>query len=197
MSMRGMLRCCMMWLGFALMADGTMAEESAPLRSFFTDEMTVHMDVPPDVLWAEIKSMYVEGNKFRRLGFDVVPVKDDPRAYLGGTRVSRVDPNSGDEDIRIAHFSTIDDEKRFLSLRAVYSSGIGAFASYQVRPEGDGSSFQLIAHGEVPVPLPADVEATQETVRKAMASVIAQHQRDLRAVWAEETSRIEAMVSGQ
>jgi len=170
-----------------------MAEEQQTLRAFFTDEMTVFIDVPPDVLWKEIKSMYVDADKFRRLGFAVEAV-NEPTAWLGGTRVTRVDEASGEADIRTAHFSAIDDSKRFLALRAVYSSGISAFASYQVRAQGEGSSFQLIAHGQVPVSLPAGVAPTQDSVRAAMAPVIAEHERALRDIWAEEKQRIEAEV---
>jgi len=177
-----------------LVTEPAMAEEAQTVRSFFTDELSVHMDVPPDVLWEEIKSMYVDADKFRRLGFTVEPVKD-PVAYLGGTRISLIDETTGEADIRTAHFSAIDDKKRFLALRAVYNSGISAFASYQVRPEGEGSSFQLIAHGQVPVTLPAGVEPTQASVRAAMAPVIAEHERALREIWAEEKERIEAMVN--
>jgi hypothetical protein len=179
-----------------LVTELAMAEEEQTVRSFFTDELSVHMDVPPDVLWEEIKSMYVDADKFRRLGFAVEAV-DDPVAYLGGTRISRIDEATGEADIRTAHFSAIDDAKRFLALRAVYASGISAFASYQVRPEGEGSNFQLIAHGQVPVTLPAGVVPTQASVRAAMAPVIAEHQRALREIWAEETKRIEAMVNSR
>jgi len=177
-----------------LVTEPAMAEEAQTVHSFFTDELSVHMDVPPDVLWEEIKSMYVDADKFRRLGFAVEAV-EDPAAYLGGTKISRVDEATGEADIRTAHFSAIDDEKRFLALRAVYSSGISAFASYQVRPEGDGSNFQLIAHGQVPVTLPAGVVPTQASVRAAMAPVIAGHERALRETWAKEKERIEALVN--
>lgn len=138
--------------------------------------------------------MYVDAQKFRRLGFAVEPVKD-PIAYLGGTRVSRIDEAGGEADVRTAHFSAIDDSKQFLALRAVYDNGTSAYASYQVRPEGEGSNFQLIAHAELPVTLPAGVAPTQASVQAAMALVLAEHQRALRAVWAEETTRIEAMVN--
>jgi len=177
-----------------LLTEPTMAEEAQTVRSFFTDELSVHIDVPPDMLWDEIKSMYVDADKFRRLGFAIEPVHD-PVAYLGGTRISRIDEATGEADIRTAHFSAIDDKKRFLALRAVYSSGISAFASYQVRPEGAGSNFQLIAHGQVPVTLPAGVKPTQASVRAAMAPVIAEHERALREVWADEKQRIESMVN--
>jgi len=119
---------------------------------------------------------------------------DDPVAYLGGTKISRTEDATGEADIRVAHFSAIDDNKRFLALRAVYSSGISAFASYQVRSEGQGSNFQLIAHGQVPVNLPAGMEPTQASVHAAMAPVIAEHERALREAWAEEKKRIEATV---
>lgn len=176
-----------------LVTELVMAEAQQTVHSFFTDELTVHMDVPPDVLWEEIKSMYVDADKFRRLGFAVEAV-DEPVAYLGGTKISRIDEATGEVDIRTAHFSAIDDSKRFLALRAVYSSGISAFASYQIRAEGEGSSFQLIAHGQVPVSLPAGVAPTQDSVRAAMGPVIAEHERALRDTWAEEKKRIEAEV---
>lgn len=170
------------------------AEESQTVHSFFTDELSVHMDVPPDALWKEIKAMYVDADKFRRLGFTVEAVKD-PVAYLGGTRISRTDDTSSEADVRTAHFSAIDDDKRFLALRAVYNNSISVFASYQVRPEGEGSNFQLIAHAELPVTLPAGVAPTQTSVQAAMAPVLAEHKRAVREVWAEETKRIEAMVN--
>jgi hypothetical protein len=188
------LRSLLLFLAAVLpVTEVAMAEGQQSVRAFFTDELSVYMDVPPEVLWEEIKSMYVDADKFRRLGFAVEAV-EDPVAYLGGTKISRIDEATGEADIRTAHFSAIDDEKRFLALRAVYSSGISAFASYQVRADGEGSNFQLIAHGQVPVTLPAGVAPTQASVRAAMAPVIAGHERALREVWAEETKRIEAMV---
>jgi len=184
-----------MILGVALLkwVSTVVSEEVHTIRSLFTDELTVYMEVPPDDLWREIKSMYVDGEKFRREGFTVDRIVDDPGVYLGGIRISRTN-EQGAVEIRVARFSAIDEESRFLALRADYSEGISVYASYQVRPEGGGSTFQLIAHGEVPVTLSANEELTQASVRKAMAPVIAQNQRYLRTIWEEERTRIEGEI---
>lgn len=168
----------------------TNASESAQERQIqFVDNFTAHFAVPADFLWDELKKMYVGGQKYRDLGFTVTQIPPDASAWLGGT-VAEMTVN-GVVDRRVAHFTAIDNKQQFLALRVVYSDGISAFVSYDVRPTRDGSLMQLIVHARqtVAVGEPADAAA----IRAAATELSEYHYKALTEMWAKDIARIEAL----
>jgi len=122
LTMKKLLSICVAAM-FTIISIAKAEDTAVKTRTFLTDNYSTYMDVPPEILWAELKRMYVEGQKFKELGFSVTPLEDDPLAYLGGTRVVKPLENGAGVDERIARFSVIDDENMFLALHAVYNSG--------------------------------------------------------------------------
>jgi hypothetical protein len=165
------------------------ATRPTPVR--FVDNFTQQFAVPPDFLWAELKRMYLEGNKYRALGFNfekVLPTLDAP---LGGTEVWRDD--NGIVDRRTAYFTAIDDSRRFLALRVIYSEGLSAQVSYEVRPApGGGSLVQLIVHAQQAMPA-TDKEPAPEMMRNEAQRLTRFHYGELKAMWDAEARRIEAL----
>lgn len=169
-------------------ADETAAPQ--PVQIHFVDNFTQTFAVPPEFLWAELKRMYIDGNKYRDLGFAVELLPPTPEAPLGGTIVSQ---GHGDTiDRRTALFTTIDDTRRFLALRVVYSTGIAAEVSYDVREAPGGSLVQLIVHAQQPMPAtatPPDAAA----VRREAEGLTTFHYDQLVTMWAAEAQRVETL----
>lgn len=165
-------------------------EADAPLLIHFVDNFTQDFAVPPDFLWEELKRMYLAGNKYRDLGFDVEALAPTPEAPLGGTIVSRTD--DGVLDSRKALFTKVDDENRFLALRAIYETGINIQVSYDVRPTPGGSLMQLIVHATQPMPT-TDRDPDAETVRAEAERLTVFHYDQLVDMWAAEARRVEAL----
>ncbi len=173
-----------------LCADVSVAQQPVRIRAPLVDNYTLHFNVPPEVLWAELKAMYVKGDKFTAQGFTVKPL-DDPGAILGGTRIVRTLPNGKVEE-RVARFTRIDDGERFLALQVSYSEGIVGNVSYQARPAGRGSDFQLIAHMEQDIVLNARESASREAIADKVEAVLQGHHRELAQYWEGEKARMEA-----
>lgn len=169
------------------------ADEAAappPAQIHFVDNFTQTFAVPPEFLWAELKRMYIDGNKYRDLGFAIEVLPPTPEAPLGGTIVSQGEGKTIDR--RTALFTAIDDTRRFLALRVVYSTGIAAEVSYDVREAPGGSLVQLIVHAQQPMPAtatPPDAAA----VRREAEALTTFHYDQLVAMWAAEAQRVEAL----
>lgn len=161
-----------------------------PVQIHFVDNFTQTFAVPPEFLWAELKRMYIHGNKYGDLGFAVEVLPPTPEAPLGGTIVSKADGNTFDR--RTALFTAIDETKRFLALRVVYSTGIAADVSYDVREAPGGSLVQLIVHAQQPMPAsatPPDAAA----VRREAEALTTFHYGQLVTMWVAEAQRVEAL----
>lgn len=168
----------------------TSPDTAAPLQIHFVDNFTQTFAVPSEFLWAELKRMYVDGNKYRDLGFSVEMIAPAPEAPLGGTVV--VQQSDVGEAARItALFSAIDDANRFLALRAIYSTGITVHVSYDVRPAPDGSLVHLIVHAQQPLEV-AGTHPTAEDARREADRLTAFHYAQLADTWAAEARRVEA-----
>ncbi|MCO5792578.1 MAG: hypothetical protein HEQ21_07145 [Blastomonas sp.] len=161
-----------------------------PVQIHFVDNFTQTFAVPPEFLWAELKRMYIDGNKYRDLGFAIEVLPPTPEAPLGGTIVSQGDGKTIDR--RTALFTAIDDTRRFLALRVIYSTGIAAEVSYDVREAPGGSLVQLIVHAQQPMPAtatPHDAAA----VRREAGALTTFHYDQLVTMWAAEAQRVEAL----
>lgn len=168
------------------------AEAAVPLH--FVDNFTQIFDVPPDFLWAELKRMYIEGNKYRDLGFAMEMIAPTSRSPLGGTVATRWE--GAELDRREANFIRIDDKERFLALRAAYNNGIVALVSYDVRPSGDsGSLMQLIVHARQPLSAAGQVDG--QAARAEAEALAAFHYGELERMWAAEAARIEKLYRQQ
>ena len=164
------------------------------VATVYTDNLVIDMKVAPQFLWDEIKRMYVDGDKFRHLGFKVTRIDGDPQAYLGGTVAEKTE--AGVVDRREAHFTIIDDRQHFLALTAKYLNGPTAYVSYAIRPAaGGGSTFQLIVHAEVEVAVDPGTPPTPASVHAAIDTMAATHHKQLVDIWRAEQTRIEAMAS--
>jgi hypothetical protein len=150
------------------------------------------MDVPPDLPWAELKRMYVDGSKFADLGYKVEQLAD-PTVWAGGVRASRALPDRRMEEqvTRVTRVTRLDEAARFLALLVCYSKGITALASFGVRPHGTGSEFQPIAHAEQPIPLSAAEAAGRQQVAARVKACAAVEDKALADAWAAEKARIE------
>jgi hypothetical protein len=179
-------------LATSLSLTGNLSAAPATTPIVLTDSITLDVGVPPAFLWDELKRMYVDGDKFRHLGFKVTRVEGDPRAYLGGTIAEKTE--AGVVDRREAHFTVIDDKQRFLALKASYLNGPTAYVSYEVRPATNGrSTFQLIVHADTVVPVDQGIPPTPARVRKKVEADTAFHHQQLVDIWTAEVARIEAM----
>jgi hypothetical protein len=163
---------------------------AAPLQIHFVNNFSQTFAVPLEFLWAELKRMYVDGNKYRDLGFTVEMIAPVPEAPLGGTVVVQ-HRGSGEADRITALFSAIDDASRFLALRATYSTGATVHASYAVRPAPSGSQVQLVVHALQPWE-GADSHPTADDARRAAERLTAFHYGQLAETWAAEARRVEA-----
>jgi hypothetical protein len=169
------------------------ADEAAahqPVQIHFVDNFTQTFAVPPEFLWAELKRMYIDGNKYRDLGFAIEVLPPTPKAPLGGTIVSQADGDTIDR--RTALFTAIDEASRFLALRVVYSTGIAAEVSYDVREAPGGSLVQLIVHAQQPMPATA-THADAAAVRREAEALTTFHYGQLVTMWAAEAQRVEAL----
>ena len=177
----------------ALADEGEAAAASAvPLH--FVDNFTQTFAVPPDFLWAELKRMYIEGNKYRDLGFAMEMIAPSPHSPFGGTIATRME--GAELDRREANFIRIDDKERFLALRAAYNNGIVALVSYDVRPSGEsGSLMQLIVHARQPLSAAGQVDG--QAARAEAEALAAFHYTELERMWAAEAVRIEKLYREQ
>lgn len=166
------------------------AAAHAPVPIHFVDNFTQTFAVPPAFLWAELKRMYLDGSKYRELGFAIELLAPTPEAPLGGTIASRREGQ--DVDRRTAQFTTIDETNRFLALRVVYSTGITAYVSYDVREAPGGSLVQLIVHAQQPMPETAALPDA-EAVRREAEALTSFHYDQLVTMWAAEAQRVEAL----
>lgn len=176
--------------GLAAQTPSNEAATEAPLQLHFVDNFTQTFAVPPEFLWAELKRMYVNGNKYRDLGFVVEMISPTPEAPLGGTTVSR--NADGVVDRRTALFTIIDDDDRFLALRVVYTTGVAAQVSYDVREAPGGSLVQLIVHAQQTMDGTKTVPMAEEVRREAERLTVF-HYAELAEMWAAEARRIEAL----
>jgi hypothetical protein len=190
------LACILLMAAMGLGATSSAAQAAGPpasqARTFELPMTIAHtevMKVSPDRLWAEIKRMYVEGQKFSGQGYKVEPLTD-AQSWLGGTRVSRTLADGTLEE-RVARISALDDSRRFLALSVRYSEGMVVRASYEVRPHPAGSEFQLVAHVDQPFELPSDDAAGRKRMSDAARAVAATETRELADAWAGERVRIE------
>ncbi|MEE4348988.1 MAG: hypothetical protein V2J26_02060 [Pacificimonas sp.] len=172
------------------------AADGYPVAINFVDNFTARFAVPPDFLWAELKRMYVDGNKYRDLGFAVELIEPSATSWLGGSVVTST--AGGVLDRREAHLTSLDDELQFMAIRVVYSDGSAISVSYDVRPAGEGSLMQLIVHARQTVPVAAADGAAGEPpsaadVRAAAEALSAYHYGQLEEVWAADIARIEAL----
>jgi hypothetical protein len=161
-----------------------------PVPIHFVDNFTQTFSVPPAFLWAELKRMYLDGSKYRELGFAIDLLQPTPEAPLGGTIASRSEGEVVDR--RTALFTTIDETNRFLALRVVYSTGIAAYVSYDVREAPGGSLVQLIVHAQQPMPA-ASATPDAEAVRREAEALTTFHYGQLVTMWAAEAQRVEAL----
>ena len=161
-----------------------LADDAQPVLSLMTDSHVVHVDQPPEVVWAHIKRMYHQGDRYRARGLELTPVTDDPSAYLGGYRGKA--PAGSDAPNLEVHFSAVDDENMFL---AMYMDGLlpkGIYISHDVDPAGDGSRYQVIIQGFMPVELPDGQPLTAEAVHQWMTARVADHNQGLQEIVNEE-----------
>jgi uncharacterized protein (DUF885 family) len=168
------------------------AREVPPtLRPTMVENFELHFNVLPSALWADLKRLYVKGEKFSSSGFNVVQIADDPLAYLGGTRISKVGPSGKVEQV-IARFTAIDDSKMFLALTASYSDGTECQVTYAVRPSGTGADFQLIVHAAQDLPSAPGEVPTPAQMAARVRALVALQDKDLKVYWEGERARLEA-----
>lgn len=172
--------------------DGATPQAAArtPVPIHFVDNFTQTFAVPPAFLWEELKRMYLDGRKYRELGFAIDLLQPTPEAPLGGTIASRSDGEVVDR--RTALFTTIDEANRFLALRVVYSTGIAAYVSYDVREAPGGSLVQLIVHAQQPMTA-TTATPDAEAVRTEAEALTTFHYGQLVTMWAAEAQRVEAL----
>ncbi len=162
----------------------------APVPVHFVDNFTQTFAVPPGFLWAEMKRMYLDGSKYRDLGFAIEVLPPTAEAPLGGTIASR---REGEVVDRVkALFTAIDETNRFLALRVLYNTGITAYVSYDVRETSGGSQMQLIVHAQQPMPETRALPDA-ETVRREAEAQTEFHYGQLVTIWAAEAQRIETL----
>jgi len=189
----GAAAACLSLAGAAVPAYGQEpnAEAASPIQITIVDNFTAEFAVPPDFLWTELKRMYLDGNKYRDLGFSIGIITPSPAVSLGGTIATR--SANGQLDRREAHFTAIDEKRRFLALKAMYSNGLKAIVSYEVRPAKKGSLMQLIVHAEQAIALPGSDMPSTAAVRAETDRLVAYHYGELVDMWSLEVKRIEGL----
>ena len=123
--------------------------------------------VPPDVVWREIITSFVEGRRWRETNFAVTPI-EDLAAVLGGYRM-RLERPDGTVDERIVHISERDDAARRLSLFVDFVSvpdGLLVFASYQAHACADcHARYTIDCHTRMAVDAQADIASAVEQMK--------------------------------
>jgi hypothetical protein len=160
------------------------AETQEPVLALMSDSHVVEIDRPPADVWALIKRMYHAGERYRARGLDIIPITDDPAAFLGGYRGVPKEGSGAPE--LVVHFSAVDDDNMFL---AMFMGGLlprGLYITHDVSPCGDGSRYQVVIQGYMPVDLPDGQAPTVEAVNDWMTARVAAHNAGLQEIVAKE-----------
>ena len=167
------------------------SDEVLSVSALMTDDHEVYIDRPADEVWAEIKRLYVEGDRYVSYGHQVVPLENDPKAFLGGYRA---EPAPGqDGRAGVFRFSDIDDEKRFLAM-SIDADGIeNITVSHWVLPAGDGARYSVIINAFFPVEGTTDALPSQDKVRQKMTALLDDHHEGLSGIMDTVKAEIEAL----
>jgi len=154
--------------------------EPDPLLALMTDSHVVELEQPPETVWAHVKRLYHAGDRYRARGLKIVPITDEPAAFLGGYR-GVAEQNSDAREL-VVHFSAVDDDNMFLSMYMDSLLPRGLYITHDVSPSPNGSRYQVIIHGYMPVDLPEGVVPTSEKVNEWMTSYLTSHNEGLREI---------------
>jgi hypothetical protein len=144
-----------------------------------------------ETVWREIGAL-ADGSKFARQGFEVEPITDDPRAYLGGYRMVQRHADRIDE--RLCFVTERDETARRLSVCAYYvgsiAQGVVVQATYSALAGEQGSVYQIDCHGTQDVEIPSG--STTAGIAAMMAASTQAMNEALRAMLEADRDRLEA-----
>ena len=121
-------------------------QTAEPVAPLMTDDHSVYIDRPADQVWAHIKRLYVDGDRYAGYGNEIVDIGDDPSAFLGGYLAIET-PEDGERLERgVFRFSDLDEEKRFLAMSVVTpdTSVRNLVVMHRVEEAGDGAEYSVI-----------------------------------------------------
>lgn len=173
--------------------DGAPPAPVAPsvVRALMTDDHDVHIDRDPDLVWSEIKRLYVEGDRYRSYGNVVATLAGDARAYAGGYRADPADDEEGRAGV--FRFSDIDDHRRFLAM-SIDADGLADITvSHWVIPQGEGARYSVIINAFMPIESADGAVPTPATVADEMALILAEHHEGLVEIMETVKAEIEAL----
>lgn len=157
----------------------------------FTDHYEMRVEKPADFVWAHLKRLYVDGERSRQYGYEVTPLRDDIRAYLGGTLA--VQPAATSRPSVTTRVSAVDDKVRLLSLEIELENPVPVYVIHQVRPVGKKASvYQTIIQTKWPVTAEKGTCLTAEIVRERMKAEVSHHNQEVAEIMKREKAVIEA-----
>lgn len=158
----------------------------------FTDHYQLAVAKPASVVWAHLKHLYIDGERARQQGYTVIPLADDPSAYLGGTMARQ--PTQPNRPFVKTRVSTVDEKAMLLTLVIDLENPAPVYVIHQVRPDGAGASvYQTIIQTLWPITAKPGETLTAASVGDRMRPIIANHQREVAEILTREKSVIEAM----
>ncbi len=159
-----------------------------------TDDHSVYIDRPADEVWAEIKRLYVDGDRYAGYGNEIVDIGDDPLAFRGGYKAIETTAEGERLERGVFRFSDIDDEKRFLAMSIVTPdpTARNLVVIHYVTEAGDGAEYSVIIQANMVMASETGDPMTQAEVAAAMGARTEAHNKGLREIMKAVKAEIEA-----
>ena len=169
------------------------AQTVAPLM---VDDHSVYIDRPADRVWAEIRRLYVDGDRYAGYGNEIVDIGHDLTAYRGGYRAIETTADGERIDRGVFRFSDIDEAKRFvaMSVETPDPTVRNLTVIHHVTEMGAGANYTVIISANLLLGGGGVAPATVEEVASEMKERTDAHNLGLRQIMNTVKSEIEAGV---
>ena len=152
------------------------AQETA--RISIVSRAAIAIEAPTDIVWRFILDQYQLGEKFVEDGFDVLPLKDDPAALLGGYRVQKKDESGALIYESIGYVSELDHAERRLSIYARFPipespADMTVNVTYEAIADGAHTTLEAHVYGQFTLAVGPSGNPTQDLRAQADAAKLA------------------------
>lgn len=161
--------------------------------ALMTDDHQLYIDKPADLVWAEIKRRYVDGDRYAEYGNDIIQLTDDPKAFMGGYKAIAETEDGEKITNGVFRFSDIDDENMFLAMSIDTPDVKNIVVSHHIRPSGDGAVYHGIIHAFFPVTGSDGAAPTVAESAEQMDALLTDHHGGLVEIMETVKTEIEAL----
>lgn len=162
------------------------------VRALMTDNFSIKIDRRADFVWQQVKNLYIDGERYRQNGGEVVPLVNDPEAYLGGYKTVRRSEDGNVVGESAFRFSRIDEARRFIAMTIDTPENGKAIVTHEVEPAGDGAVYSVVIHVFIDISIEPGEDTTSEVVRKKMAERLSEHHAGVEDIWKKQKDLIES-----